>query len=123
MSCHNKLISHPQQWSNLPLGEHPANWKGGRYVNKQGYVLIYKPNYPAHNGRGYILEHRLVWEQFHNKPLPRGWVVHHLNGIKDDNRPINLVAFPSQKHFLVLQAKARRIQELEAILKNQGHLL
>jgi len=37
-----------------------------------------------------------------------------LNGIKGDNRPENLVALPSKKHYLILKEKSRRIRELEA---------
>jgi hypothetical protein len=81
------------------------------------------PQHPRANKDGYIQEHIVVWEQTHNKPVPQGWHVHHLNGIKNDNRPRNLVALPSTKHYLILQAKARRIQELEALLNNQHQLL
>jgi len=88
-----------------------------------GYIGILKPNHPRANTKGYVLEHILIWEEAHGKPLPEGWVIHHLNGIKDDNRPRNLIALPSKKHYLILQAKAKRIQELEAMLNNQGHLI
>lgn len=44
------------------------------------------------------LEHRVVWEKVNNKQLPKGWVVHHLNGVKDDNRPENLVGMPKASH-------------------------
>jgi hypothetical protein len=33
--------------------------------------------------------HRLVWWHF-NEPIPDGMVINHLNGIKWDNRPVNL---------------------------------
>jgi len=94
---------------------HP-HWKGGRRRNRDGYILIYYPEHPRAN-RGYIFEHILVWEQAHEKFLPRDWVVHHLNGIKDDNRPENLVAFPrnghSAKHRLLEKFRYVRIQQLE----------
>lgn len=102
-------------------------WRGGRYAIGRGYILIRAPNHPrAHKckgSEGYILEHILVWEQAHGKPLPEGWIIHHLNGITSDNRPKNLVALPNKKHYLVLQAKAKRIQELEAMVNNQHQLL
>lgn len=104
------------------LDGHSANWKGGR-VNRNGYKGIWNPKHPRATKAGYVLEHVLVWEQITGEPLPKGWHIHHLNGIKDDNNPRNLVALPSKKHYLVLQAKAKRIQELEARLNGQSQLL
>ena len=104
-------------------GERNARWKGGKHKVGLGYYKIYTPDNPRADKGGYVYEHILVWEQVHNKPLPKGWVVHHLNGIKDDNRPRNLIALPKLSHYLVLAAKAKRIQELEALLNGQGHLL
>jgi predicted RNA-binding Zn-ribbon protein involved in translation (DUF1610 family) len=103
-------------------GEKHWAWKKGKYISG-GYVYVYKPDYTNKQGRHYIAEHRLVWEQAHGKPLPKGWHIHHLNGVRTDNRPANLVALPSRKHSLVLEAKAKRIQQLEALLKAQGQLL
>ena len=104
-------------------GENHPNWKGGRRLREDGYVDIYLPEYPRARKEGYVLEHILVWEQTHGKSLPPGWIIHHLNGIKSDNRPENLVALSNKKHSLVLQVKAKRIQELEGLLRNQGQLL
>lgn len=38
----------------------------------------------------WALEHRHVMEQKLNRPLRRCESVHHINGIRDDNRPDNL---------------------------------
>ena len=57
---------------------------------------------------GYILteagkrEHRAVWEK-HFGEIPNGWVVHHVNSVKDDNRPSNLVAMPERCHIWLHQ--------------------
>ena len=113
----------PKPLRPLPTGENHWKWKGGRTVCGYGYICILQPNHHRANKIGYVREHILVWEKAHNRLLPNGWVVHHLNGIKTDNRPVNLVALPSMKHTHVLQAKAKRIQELEALLNNQNQLL
>jgi len=101
--------------------DHP-NWKGGR-IKSSGYIFVYRPEHPRANRDGYVREHILVWEESHGKPLPKGWIVHHLNGEKDNNQPKNLKGLPNKKHYLVLQAKAKRIQELEALLNGQAQLI
>jgi len=108
---------------NQPTGENSYNWKGGRIKDADGYIRIYKKDHPRASQTGYVSEHILVWEETHGKPLPKGWIVHHLNGIKDDNHPNNLIGLSNKKHYLVLQAKAKRIQELEALLNGQHQLL
>lgn len=116
------------QWATGQLGKwdrrgnkNPA-WKGGKVMSNEGYILIHTPAHPRANHSGYVREHILIWERTHEKPLPKGCIVHHLNGIKNDNRPQNLTAFPNRKHYLVLEAKAKRIQELEALLAHQAQL-
>jgi len=103
-----------------PIGKEHPNWKGGRYINNSGYVLVWTPNYPRaykySGNRGYVLEHILVWEQYHNQILPSGWHIHHLNGIKTDNRPENLKALPRKVHYQLIPALKRRIKELEVYI-------
>jgi len=108
--------------ANSVKGEKNNSWKGGRWKGKDGYIHLYQPEHPRASS-GYILEHIFVWEQINKKPLPKNWVIHHLNGIKHDNRIRNLQALPNKKHYLVLQAKAKRIQELEALLKGQTQFI
>lgn len=72
------------------------NWKGGRYNLKTGYIKVYSPNHPRVDAKGYVLEHILVWMESY--PLPEGWDVHHINGIKDDNRLENLKSMPHAEH-------------------------
>jgi hypothetical protein len=78
-------------------GNKSHKWKGGRYKNNSGYVLIYVPNHLNAKRDGYILEHRYIWEQI-NGPLKSNEVVHHINGIRDDNRIENLMALTHSKH-------------------------
>lgn len=70
-------------------GENNSQWKGGRYLSR-GYWLMLKPDHPFCNEDGYVLEHRLVMEQYLGRYLEKWEVVHHINGIKTDNRIENL---------------------------------
>jgi len=73
-------------------GEESTAWKGGRRKRVDGYIHIYAPDNPMAGKRGYILEHRLVMSGHLGralKPYPFE-IVHHKNGIRDDNRIENL---------------------------------
>ena len=104
-------------------GENHPRWKGGRINAPEGYIYVVAPNHPRAHKSNYVMEHIIIWERFHNKSLPQGWIIHHLNGLKSDNRPENLVALPDTRHRHLLRAKAKRIQELEGLLNNQHQLL
>lgn len=97
-------------------GTNHPQWKGGKRLHN-GYTFIFVGN------DKYTPEHRLIWEKAYNKKIPKGWHIHHLNGIKSDNRLENLIALSSKKHSLVLSAKAKRIQKLEGLLNKQIQLL
>lgn len=76
-------------------GKEHWNWKGGRYKSERGYILIIAPNHPNKTKQGYIRQHRLIVEQIIGRYLNKIEVVHHINGILDDNRPENLYLFNS----------------------------
>jgi hypothetical protein len=44
----------------------------------------------ASTGRAYVFEHILVMERLLGRRLQQDESVHHINGVKDDNRPENL---------------------------------
>lgn len=55
-----------------------------------GYLLEYVPNHPNSKKNGYIYQHRLILERVLKRFLTSEEFVHHINGIKDDNRIENL---------------------------------
>lgn len=74
----------------FPKGENSHSWKGGCFKTKNGYIMAYAPQHPRANNSGYVFEHRLVMERTLGRYLLTSEKVHHINGIKDDNRSENL---------------------------------
>lgn len=68
---------------------HGKTWDGGRHQSGK-YIVVMKPMHPHANKYGYVLEHRLIMEQTLGRFLAKNEQVHHINGIKTDNRPENL---------------------------------
>ncbi len=79
-------------------GENHHRWKGGRVKNNNGYVSVLMRNHPFADKRGYILEHRLVMAKHLGRNLQVWEVIHHKNGIKDDNRIENLELSTKNNH-------------------------
>lgn len=98
---HKKVNNALQEWKDKNGGsfgnKHP-NWQGGRYKNKYGYILVYNPEHPNCNNGGYVREHRLVMEKKIGRYLEKLEIIHHKNGIKDDNRIENLMIVIRKNH-------------------------
>ncbi len=87
--------------------EGSSNWKGGIWKIR-GYIYIYSPNHPFGGVRGYVAEHRLVMEKHIGRYLTKKENVHHINGIKDDNRIENLMLFSTLKEHIEYEYKNRK---------------
>jgi len=57
----------------------------GRRVDRNGYVWI-----RSFDKGAWVSEHRVVMSESLGRALRKGESVHHINGIRDDNRPENL---------------------------------
>ncbi len=80
---------HRRKLSLARLGKKKVNFLG-RSKSQQGYTLIWDKENPMANKGGYVMEHRLVMATVLGRNLSKDEIVHHLNGVKDDNRPENL---------------------------------
>lgn len=81
------------------LGDKNPQWKGGQFKDKQGYIMVRCPNHPYFSRyKGYVNRSRLVLEAKLGRYLLPGCEPHHLNEIKDDDRPENLEELPDGEH-------------------------
>lgn len=71
-------------------GAGSTRWRGGKFVNSTGYVVITVPGHHRAGAQGYVLEHIVVAEKYYGTRIARDMSVHHINGIRSDNRPENL---------------------------------
>ena len=106
-----------------------SQWRGGRYTDTGGYVHLLIAALPSEDQllaqnttkSKYIMEHRLVMAQKLGRPLAKAELVHHLNGVKDDNSPENLTiearAEHSRKH-RETEAELRRLREENLALRS-----
>lgn len=84
-----------------------------KYDYVHGYKYFIFPHHPLDRKNGYILEHRLVMEKKLGRKLNKNEVVHHINGIRDDNRTENLKLYVNNGAHIKDHAKARRKDKLE----------
>ena len=73
-------------------GENHHCWRGGKTTSKDGYVT-----FSATNKKGQA-EHRVIVENVLGRKLKSNEVVHHINGIRDDNRNSNLLVCTRSYH-------------------------
>lgn len=85
-------------------GAESGNWRGGRHVDSFGYIHVFVPKGgffdPMVRVGNYVLEHRLIMAKHLGRCLQDWEVVHHKNGIKNDNSVENLELSVTRQHSL-----------------------
>lgn len=74
--------------------KNPA-WSGGKHL-QNGYYVIFMPDHPYSDSKGFVYEHRLVAEQTIGRFLKPEEVVHHIDRNKINNDPNNLMVLKNQ---------------------------
>lgn len=87
--------------------ENNPKWKGGRMIDKDGYVLVKNPSHPHCTRHGYVREHRLVMEAYLGRYLDPKEVVHHKDKDKSNNSIDNLGLYSTNADHLAETLKGK----------------
>lgn len=69
----------------------------------------------------------MVWEEYYGRDVPAGYHIHHINGIRNDNRIENLLALPASEHIYrnLKDARLKRkefLAEMERLREENAQL-
>lgn len=86
--------THRPDFINLNFKENHGNWKGGKYIDNHGYVVVRlypdDPFFSMANTGCYVLEHRYIMAQHLGRCLEKTETVHHIDGNRQNNAIDNL---------------------------------
>ena len=109
-----KLLLPKKLTDNWKSGPDSSFWKGGRTISN-GYVFLNLGHQKV------VREHRLVMEKHLKRKLKTEEVVHHINGIRNDNRIENLALVSKSINSSIRSPLINRMREriilLESLLK------
>lgn len=87
-------------------------------IASNGYVKIrVGRDHPLAHPNGYAYEHLVVWVSAGNEKPPKGWLLHHKNEVKTDNRIDNLEMKEKDRHGVhhagrLTDAQVRKVREM-----------
>lgn len=92
-----------------PKGADSPHWTGGISINADGYVKVaVGTDHPLADANGYAYLHLLVWVSAGKEKPPKGWVLHHANEHRSDNRLANLEQLTRAEHNRIHNAERGR---------------
>ena len=117
-----KLILNHMKRFDIPRNPRPSKRKKpkkidtfhkGYIITWNGYKMIYKPEHPHSDGKGYIREHILVMEKHLGRYLTEDEIVHHIDENKLNNDISNLRLMTKYEHKCYHSSKPRKNIDLE----------
>ena len=89
-----------------PRGNKSHAWKGG-IISIKGRIAVYNPDHPCATALGYVLRYRLIAENVIGKLLPRSAVIHHIDGVKDNDQNNNLLICENDAYHRLIHQRER----------------
>ncbi len=117
--------NNPASHKNPARASKQHRWKPGGSIASNGYVKTrVGQTHPLADPNGYAYEHLVVWCAAGNERPPRGWIIHHRNNDKTDNRLDNLQLMKRGEHNAEhLASDDRRCPKSGRLMTRAGRLL
>ena len=98
-------------------GPEAPNWRGGQHIDRDGRVRIWDSD-----KKRYFHRSVKVWMEAHpGEVVPRGYVIHHLDGDRTNDVPENLVRLSLAEHVALHRRKQQEyIVLLQQLLRDNG---